>query len=97
VVVNIGRVRMVLRKANGTVGVKSEARHLLDGVWGCGGFRVVENTAPIRMVLWTASGTVKGFEGEARQFWTEFGVVECSGWYRISSRFEWCYGELLGR
>ena len=40
-------------------GAEIEARETLEGVWGCGGFRSIENISRIRMVLTRASGTVR--------------------------------------
>ena len=39
------------------LGVEFEARYFLEGIWGCGGSRRIENFSRIRMVLTRASGT----------------------------------------
>ena len=39
------------------LGVEFEARYFLEGIWGCGGSRWIENFSRIRMLLTRASGT----------------------------------------
>ena len=38
------------------LGVEFEARYFLEGIWGCGGFRWIENFSRIKMVVARASG-----------------------------------------
>ena len=39
------------------LGVEFGARYFLEGIWGCGGSRWIENFFGIRMLLTRASGT----------------------------------------
>ena len=58
------------------LGVEFEARYFLEGIWGCGGSRWIENFSRIRMVLTRASGTVRASRLRRATFWKEFGVAE---------------------
>ena len=39
------------------LGVEFEAKYFLEGIWGCGGSRTIENFSRIKMVVARASGT----------------------------------------
>ena len=58
------------------LGVEFEARYFLEGIWGCGGSRWIENFPKIRMELTRASGTDLASSLRRDTFWKEFGVAE---------------------
>ena len=58
------------------LGVEFEARYFLEGIWGCGGSRWIENFSKIRVEFTRVSGTDLGWSLGRDTFWKEFEVAE---------------------